>query len=69
MNTTVCAVAAVAALVAAATAEARPLWNCDEWICGANGPQLTGIVRPALDANRPLVTAVTLASGETVEVR
>jgi hypothetical protein len=34
-----------------------------------NGPQLTGIVLQSLASNQPEVTAVTLPSGETVELR
>jgi hypothetical protein len=69
MKTLVLAVAAATVLAACSAAGARPLWNCDEWVCGANGTQLTGIARPALDATRPLVKAVTLPSGESVDLR
>jgi hypothetical protein len=64
-------VLAVAALAAVSTADARPLGGagCPKWACGENGTQLTGIARPALDAKRPVVNAVTLPSGETVDVR
>jgi hypothetical protein len=34
-----------------------------------NGPQLTGIVLQSLAFNQPVVTAVTLPSGETVDLR
>ena len=34
-----------------------------------NGPQLTGIALHSLAANQPVVTAVTLPSGETVDLR
>jgi hypothetical protein len=37
--------------------------------CGTNGTQLTGIARPALEAKRPVVKAVTLPSGEPVDLR
>jgi hypothetical protein len=67
MKTLTFAVAALAALVAASTADARP--PCDNFVCGSNGTQLTGIARPALEAKRPVVNAVTLPSGETVNMR
>jgi hypothetical protein len=71
MKPTVFAVAAVAVLIAASTADARPLGGsgCPKWACGENGTRLTGIARPALDAGRPVVNAVTLPSGETVDLR
>ena len=34
-----------------------------------NGPQLTGIALQSLEANQPVVTTVTLPSGETVDLR
>ncbi len=34
-----------------------------------NGPQLTGIALQSLEANQPVITAVTLPSGETVDLR
>jgi hypothetical protein len=34
-----------------------------------NGPQLTGIALHSLNSNQPVVTAVTLPSGETVDLR
>ena len=34
-----------------------------------NGPQLTGIAVQSLAANQPVATAVTLPSGETVDLR
>jgi hypothetical protein len=69
MKTLAFAAAALAALTAASTADARPLGGCAPWVCGSNGPQLTGIARPALEAKRPVVNAVMLPSGETVDLR
>jgi hypothetical protein len=71
MKTLAFAAAALATLTAATTADARPLGGggCPKWMCGDNGTRLTGIARPALDASRPVVNAVTLPSGETVETR
>jgi hypothetical protein len=59
--------AALAALTAATPADARPVTTCLPWRC--NGPQLTGIALPSVDAKRPVVNAVTLSSGETVDLR
>jgi hypothetical protein len=67
MKSFVLCIAALAAL--GATADARPLGGCAPWVCGENGTKLTGIARPALDAKRPVVNAVTLPSGETVDLR
>jgi hypothetical protein len=69
MKTLAFAAAALATLTAATTADARPLGGCAPWVCGANGPQLTGIARPALEAKRPVVNTVTLPSGEAVDLR
>jgi hypothetical protein len=69
MKALVLTAAALAALTAATTADARPLGHCAPWVCGENGTRLTGIARPALEAKRPAVTAVTLPSGETVDLR
>jgi len=56
------AVAAAAAFGAgaASTADAQ---------IGLQGPQLTGIALQSLASNQPVVTAVTLASGEAVVLR
>ena len=61
--------AAIAALglAAVSTAGARP--ECDDYLCGTNGPQLTGLALPAVKAKQPAVNAVTLPSGETVDLR
>jgi len=70
MKTLTFAVAALGALAAASPADAWPgLGGCAPWVCGANGPQLTGIALPAVEAKRPVVNAVTLPSGETVDRR
>jgi hypothetical protein len=72
MKTLVLAAAAALTLAAGPAADARPLWlggSCPPSVCGANGPQSVGIARPALEASRPVVSAVTLPSGETVDLR
>jgi hypothetical protein len=52
------------------TSEASVCSVCTEaWVCGMNGTQLTGIARPALEAKRPVVNAVILPSGESVDLR
>ena len=61
MNKLAFAVAA-AALGAAATSTAYAGSNIQ-------GPQLTGIALQALEAHQPVVTAVTLPSGDTVDLR
>lgn len=62
MNQLALAAAATAALGAATTSTA---------FAGSNlqGPQLTGIALQTLESNQPVVTAVTLPSGETVDLR
>jgi hypothetical protein len=72
MTRLVLAAATVVALSSAAsTSDARPLGGggCPYWGCNENGTRLTGIARPALEAKRPVVNAVTLPSGETVDRR
>jgi len=62
MNMRTLAVAATAAVCAAATSTAfagRSL----------QGPQLTGFALQSITTNQPIVTAVTLSSGETVVLR
>jgi len=64
------ATVAAAALGTAATASAGPVvHDCDEFLCTGNGPQLTGMALPSVKAKQPIVTAVTLPSGETVVLR
>jgi hypothetical protein len=67
MKTLALTVAALVALAAASTADAWPGVKCNPMICASNGPQLTGIARRALEATRPVINAVTLASSETVD--
>jgi hypothetical protein len=55
------AVAATAALGAAAASTAYAGSNL-------NGPQLTGVALQSLEASQPVVTAVGLPSGETVDL-
>ena len=44
--------------------------SCEEWACGAsNGTKLTGIVQGKAEAMEPVVSTVTLPSGETVTLR
>jgi hypothetical protein len=63
--------AAIAALAVASTANALPLGagGCPIWMCGTNGPQLSGAALPAVKAQQPIVKAVTLPSGEIIAVR
>jgi hypothetical protein len=68
MNTLLAAVS-TAVLTLAATSTANAFGNCDEWICGMNGTQLTGIVTQAVKAKQPIVNIVTLPSGEAVDLR
>jgi hypothetical protein len=56
------AAVATAALGAAATSPAYARIT-------ANGPQLTGIALQSFEANHPVVIAVTLPFGETVDLR
>jgi hypothetical protein len=62
MNKLALAAVATAALGAAATSPAYARVT-------GNGPQLTGIALQSLAANQPVVTAVTLPSRETVDLR
>ena len=62
MNKLALATAATAVLCAAATSPAYAG-------IALNGPQLTGIALQSLASNQPVVTAVTLPSGETVDPR
>ena len=56
------ALAAASTLGAAATLTAYAGINMQ-------GPQLTGIVLESVESNQPVVTTVTLSSGETVVLR
>jgi hypothetical protein len=60
---------AAAAAGAAAAASTPSGSSCQSEMCPRNGTQLTGIARPTLEAKRPVVNAVTLPSGETVDLR
>ena len=62
MNKFALAAVATAALGAAATSPAYARIT-------ANGPQLTGIALQSFEANQPVVIAVTLPFGETVDLR
>jgi hypothetical protein len=64
MNKFALAAVATAALGAAATSPAYSF-------CGSEmqGPQLTGIALQSFEANQPVVTAVTLPSGEIIDLR
>ena len=62
MNKLALATVATAALAAAATSPAYAGSSL-------NGPQLTGIALQSLTSNQPVVIAVTLPSGETVDLR
>ena len=62
MNKLTLAAVAAAALGAAATSPAYAG-------IALNGPQLTGIALQSLASDQPVVTAVTLPSGETVDLR
>jgi len=60
--------AAIALGVAAvSTASARP--DCDNFLCTGNGPQRTGLALPTVKSQQPIVNAVTLPSGETIDLR
>jgi len=62
MNKLALAAVATAALGAAVTS---PAYAGSQ----LNGPQLTGIALQSLASNQPVVIAVTLPSGETVDLR
>jgi hypothetical protein len=62
MNKFALAAVATAALGAAAASPAYARMT-------ANGPQLTGIALQAFEASQPVVTTVTLPSGEAVDLR
>ena len=61
------ALAAAAAGAAAAAASAAT--NCDDGPCPKNGRQITGIALPTVTFQQPIVNAVTLPSGETIDLR
>jgi hypothetical protein len=74
------AAAAVTAVLTLAAASSANAGGCDDWGCGTNGPQLTGIdgsngtqltgiAAQGIKARQPVVTAVTLPSGKIVELR
>ena len=70
MKALVFAAAIAAVLGTAATANARPLGiDCDDFLCGSNGSQLTGIALSDVKARRPIIKAVTLPSGDRVDLR
>ena len=60
---------ALAGAAAGAAAASSSYTNCDDGPCPHNGPQLTGIALLTAIAKQPIVNAVTLPSGETVELR
>lgn len=62
VNKLVLTAAATAALGAAAASSAYAGSNL-------NGPQLTGVALQSLASNQPVITGVTLPSGETVALR
>jgi hypothetical protein len=62
--------AAAGATAAAGAGASTGGSNCQSaGICPKNGPQLTGIAPRTAVAKRPVVNAVTLPSGEAVELR
>jgi hypothetical protein len=71
MNKIALAAAAIATLAAASTADALPLFGiggvCPPFMC--NGPRLNGLALPVVKAQQPIVNAVTLPSGEIVNLR
>jgi hypothetical protein len=69
MKTLILAAAATAGLGLAAASTANAFGNCEEWMCGMNGTQLTGTVAQAVKAKQPVVNIVTLPSGEAVDLR
>ena len=66
MLRTIAIVAATAAVVVASSANAVS-GGCDDWGCGSNGTQVTGIAFSSVSNGN--VSSVILPSGETVEVR
>ena len=58
-----------AAAAGAAAAASSSYMDCQEGPCPKNGPQLTGIALQTAIAKQPIIDAVTLPSGETVELR
>ena len=76
MRKFVLAIAMAAALGGAGlgTTAAHPLdderGGCEDWGCGTtNGTKLTGIALPSVASRQPVVTAVKLPSGETIDLR
>ena len=61
--------AAAAAAAAAAAGAASTGGGCQDDFCPTNGPQLTGLALPTVRSQQPIVNAVTLPSGETVDLR
>jgi hypothetical protein len=66
MKTLVLAAAAALTLAAPSTAHAAGS-GCPPMMC--NGPQLIGIALPTVETKRPVVNAVTLPSGEAIDLR
>jgi hypothetical protein len=66
MTKLVFAAAAAFALAVASPVTAAP-GGCDDWGCGTNGTQLTGVRTQG--ATAPVVSTVTLPAGETVILR
>ena len=52
---------------AAPVTHAGPSDNCDEWVCGMNGTQLTGLALGS--ASTGTVSAVILPTGEVLDPR
>jgi hypothetical protein len=63
------AAARAAAAAAAAAAGAGISGGCQVDDCPRNGPQLTGLALPTVRSQHPIVNAVTLSSGEAVDLR
>jgi len=60
---------ALAAAAAGAAAAASRGTGCQDDFCPRNGPQLTGIALQTAEPKQPAVNAVTLPSGEIVDLR
>jgi hypothetical protein len=56
------------AIVATVLLSLAAAWTADAKQ-SANGPQLTGLALPTVRSQQPIVDAVTLPSGETVDLR
>ena len=61
--------ALAAAAAGAAAAAASVSAGCQDGPCPSNGPQRTGLALPTVKSQQRIINAVTLPSGETIDLR